>query len=79
MQTLDLCARAEVSNRVANAAIAWLKLCRLHAWNDDIISRMRKRKLSINQPINQHTYSKICAKTTHKRWCPYPTDLGADA
>ena len=39
MQTSDLSARAEVSNRLASAANAWLKLCTLHVWDDDFISR----------------------------------------
>ena len=39
MQTSDLSARAEVSNSSASAANAWLKLCKLHVWDDDFISR----------------------------------------
>ena len=39
MQTSDLSARAEVSNRLAGAANAWLKLCKLHVWDDDFMGR----------------------------------------
>ena len=39
MQTSDLSARAEVSNRLASAANAWQKLCKVHVWDDDFISR----------------------------------------
>ena len=41
MQTSDTSARAEVSNRLASAANAWpwFKLCKLHVWDDDFISR----------------------------------------
>ena len=39
MQTSDLSAKAEVSNRLASAANAWQKLCKLHVWDDDFISR----------------------------------------
>ena len=39
MQTSDLSARAEVSNRLASAANAWQELCKLHVWDDDFISR----------------------------------------
>ena len=39
MQTSDLSARVEVSNRLACAANARLKLCKLHVWDDDFISR----------------------------------------
>ena len=41
MQTSDLSAGAEVSNRLASAANAWLKLSKLHVWDDhdDYISR----------------------------------------
>ena len=35
MQTSDLSARAEVSKSFANAAHAWLKLSKMHVWDDD--------------------------------------------
>ena len=39
MQTPDLSVKAEVSNRLASAANAWLKLSKLHVWDDECISR----------------------------------------
>ena len=39
MQTSDLSVNAEVSNRLASAANAWLKLSKLHVWDDECISR----------------------------------------
>ena len=45
MQTSDLLARAEVSNRLANAANyynAWLKLSKLHVCDDDYVNRGMK-------------------------------------
>ena len=39
MQTSDQSVRAEVSNRLAGAAKAWLKLSKVHVWDDDCISR----------------------------------------
>ena len=42
MQTSDLSARTEISSRLASTADAWLKLCRLHVWDDDLISKGMK-------------------------------------
>ena len=39
MQTSDQSVRAEVSNRLASAANAWLKLAKVHVWDADCISR----------------------------------------
>jgi hypothetical protein len=39
MQTSDLSVKAEVSNRLASAANAWLKLSKQHVWDDGCISR----------------------------------------
>ena len=39
MQTSDQSLRAEVSNRLASAANAWLKLSKLHVWDDNCISK----------------------------------------
>ena len=39
IQSSDLSTRAEVSNRISSAAYAWLKLSRLHVWDDSHISR----------------------------------------
>ena len=39
MQTSGLSARAVVSNSLARVANAWLKLCKLHVWDDRFISR----------------------------------------
>ena len=39
IQSSDLSTRAEVSNRIASAANAWLKLSKLHVWDDSHISR----------------------------------------
>ena len=39
MQTSDLSVKAEISNRLASAANAWLKLSKLHVWDDECISR----------------------------------------
>ena len=39
MHTSDLSVKVEVSNRLASAANAWLKLSKLHVWDDESISR----------------------------------------
>ena len=39
MQTSDLSVKAEVSNRLASAANACLKLSKQHVWDDECISR----------------------------------------
>ena len=39
MQTSKQSVRAEVSHRLASGANAWLKLSKLHVWDDDCISR----------------------------------------
>ena len=39
IQSSDRSTRAEVSNRIASAAHTWLKLSKLHVWDDSHISR----------------------------------------
>ena len=60
IQSSDLPTRAEVSNRIASAANAWLKLSRLHVWDDSHISR--GIKCTLYKVILQSTL--LCARET---------------
>ena len=53
IQFSDFSTRAEVSNRIASAANAWLKLSNLHVWGDSHISR--EIKCTLYQVIVQST------------------------